>query len=252
MPLSRRGHCVIDRIWCWASIPSPEVHKLPLCPSIIQLPLKNYPPSSRQIHHLHKPLFVSPHRIRDNITVSQPTPLQPTISRTMSDDAYMNFLNKANADLDAARAQQAQDSPTVRTETVETGVSVPAPLTSVDAYYTSETDEPFEPVALRWDGASRGIFPDPSHLSNLISPNADLSSSITTLTPSSFDPRNQYSSALRAVRAAAAESSGGDESAVAVNVYRVEVGSSRIEYYILAMDAKKSLVVGLRTKAVET
>ncbi|KJK60423.1 hypothetical protein P875_00053360 [Aspergillus parasiticus SU-1] len=170
----------------------------------------------------------------------------------MSDDAYMNFLNKANADLDTARAQQAQDSPTVRTETVETGVSVPAPLTSVDAYYTSETDEPFEPVALRWDGASRGIFPDPSHLSNLISPNADLSSSITTLTPSSFDPRNQYSSALRAVRAAAAESSGGDESAVDVNVYRVEVGLSRIEYYILAVDAKKSLVVGLRTKAVET
>lgn len=78
----------------------------------------------------------------------------------MSDDAYMSFLNKANADLDTARAQQAQDSPTVRTETVETGVSVPAPLTSVDAYYISETDEPFEPVALRWDGASRGIFPD--------------------------------------------------------------------------------------------
>ncbi|BAE59905.1 hypothetical protein AFCA_009116 [Aspergillus flavus] len=170
----------------------------------------------------------------------------------MSDDAYMSFLNKANADLDTARAQQAQDSPTVRTETVETGVSVPAPLTSVDAYYISETDEPFEPVALRWDGASRGIFPDASHLSNLISPNADLSSSITTLSPSSFDPRNQYPSALRAVRAAAAESSGGDESAVDVKVFRVEVGPSRIEYYILAVDAEKSLVVGLRTKAVET
>ena len=104
---------------------------------------------------------MSPHRARDNITVSSRTPLQPTISRTMSDDAYMNFLNKANADLDTGRAQQAQGSPIVRTETVEAGVRVPTPLTSVDAYYISETDEPFEPVALRWEGASRGIFPDP-------------------------------------------------------------------------------------------
>ncbi|KAE8397179.1 hypothetical protein BDV37DRAFT_266303 [Aspergillus pseudonomiae] len=252
MPLSRRGHCVIDRIWCWASISSPEAHRLPLRPSIIQLPLQNCPQPSRRIHHLRRPLFVNPPRTRDSITVSPAAPLQPTILRTMSDDAYMNFLNKANADLDTARAQQAQDSPTVRTETVETGVHVPAPLTSVDAYYISETDAPFEPVALRWEGASKGIFPDPSHLSRLISPNADLSSSITTLSPSSFDPRNQYPSALRAVRAAAAESSGGDESAVDVKVYRVEVGMSRIEYYILAVDAEKSLLVGLRTKAVET
>ncbi|KAE8417374.1 hypothetical protein BDV36DRAFT_257379 [Aspergillus pseudocaelatus] len=252
MPLSRRGHCVIDRIWCWASISSPEVRKLPLLPSFIQLPLKNYPSSSCQIRHLHRILFVSPHRTRDNITVSPRTPLQPTISRTMSDDAYMNFLNKANADLDTGRAQQTQDSPAVRTETVETGVRIPTPLTSVDAYYISETDEPFEPVALRWEGASRGIFPDPSHLSSLISPNADLSSSITTMSPSSFDPKNQYPSALRAVRAAVAESSGGDESAVDVKVYRVEVGPSRIEYYILAVDVEKSLVVGLRTKSVET
>ncbi|KAE8371627.1 hypothetical protein BDV26DRAFT_286622 [Aspergillus bertholletiae] len=170
----------------------------------------------------------------------------------MSDDAYMDFLNKANADLNAARAEQLQDPSTVRTETVDMGVRVPAPLTSVDAYYISETDEPFEPVALRWEGASSGIFPDPSHLSSLISPSADLSSSITTLSPSAFDPRNQYPSALRAVRAAAAESSGGDESGVDVKIYRVEVGPSRVEYYILAVDVKQSLVVGLRTKAVET
>ncbi|KAF7588686.1 hypothetical protein BBP40_005319 [Aspergillus hancockii] len=176
----------------------------------------------------------------------------------MSDDAYMSFLDKANADLNTARAnQQSQDSSAVRTETVETGVRVPNPLKSVDAYYVSETDEPFEPVALKWEGASKGVFPDPSHLSNLISPNADLSSSITTLSPSSFDPKNQYSSALRAVRAAATEASGGgesaiDESAVEVRIYQVEVGTSRVEYYVLALDAEHSLVVGLRAKAIES
>jgi hypothetical protein len=74
-----------------------------------------------------------------------------------SDDAYMSFLDKANADLDAGRASQ--PSSTVRTQTVHTAVKVPAPLQSVDAYYVSETDEPFEPVTLKWDGAANGTWP---------------------------------------------------------------------------------------------
>ncbi|KAA8650712.1 uncharacterized protein ATNIH1004_003400 [Aspergillus tanneri] len=174
-----------------------------------------------------------------------------------SDDAYMSFLDKANADLNNGRAQQFQASSTVRTETVDMGVQVPAPLTSVDAFYVSETDEPFEPVTLKWEGASRGLWPDAAHLSNLISPCTDLSSFITTLPPTSFDPRNQYSRPLRAVRAAAIQASGGgepgrDESVVEVKVYRVEVGTSRVDYYILALEVEKGLLVGLRAKAVES
>jgi hypothetical protein len=78
-----------------------------------------------------------------------------------SDDAYMSFLDKANADLNTARAQQSQQSSGVRTETVDVGVQIPAPLKSVDAYYISETDEPFEPVTLRWEGANKGTWPGP-------------------------------------------------------------------------------------------
>lgn len=76
-----------------------------------------------------------------------------------SDDAYMSFLDKANADLNAGRASQQQGSETARTETVDVNVRIPKPLQSVDAYYTSEADEPFEPVALRWDGAKKGVWP---------------------------------------------------------------------------------------------
>ncbi|KAI9368591.1 hypothetical protein BJX61DRAFT_537138 [Aspergillus egyptiacus] len=172
-----------------------------------------------------------------------------------SDDAYMAFLNKANADLDSGRSQQAtQQSSSARTETVDVNVSIPTPLTSVDAYYVSETDEPFEPVALRWEGAKNGVWPDASHFSRLISTDADLSSSIIeTLSPSSFDPKNQYASVFRAVRAAAVQGSdGGDESAVDVKVYRVEVGTSRVEYYLAAMNAVEGLLVGLRAKAIES
>ncbi|KAL4893042.1 hypothetical protein BDV59DRAFT_202028 [Aspergillus ambiguus] len=184
---------------------------------------------------------------------SRPGHATRTSSRTMSDDAYSSFLDQANADLNAARAEKARRSSTVRTETVHVNVRVPPSLTSVDGYYVSETDEPFEPVSLRWEGASRGVWPDGAHLSSLISPSTDLPpSAIETLTPASFDPKNQYAPALRAVRAAAAASSSGDEADVEVKVYRVEVGPSRVQYYVLALDGKGGLVVGLRAKAIES
>ncbi|RDW90446.1 uncharacterized protein DSM5745_02221 [Aspergillus mulundensis] len=169
-----------------------------------------------------------------------------------SDNDYMAFLNKANADLDSGRSQPATTTQQARTETVDVDVKVPTPLTSVDAYYISDTDEPFEPVALRWEGAQRGVWPDASTFSKLISINTDLSDSIETLSPSSFDPRNQYASVLKAVRAAAVESTQGDDSAVEVKIYRAEVGTSRIEYYITALDSEAGLLVGLRAKAIES
>jgi hypothetical protein len=90
-------------------------------------------------------------------------------------------------------------------------------------------------------------------LSDLISPNADLSQAISTLTPSSFDPKNQYSSALRAVRSAAVErDQDADQSAVEVKVYRVELSSTKLEYWALALDVSEGRVVGLRAKAVES
>ncbi|KAL3458241.1 hypothetical protein BJX64DRAFT_280021 [Aspergillus heterothallicus] len=171
-----------------------------------------------------------------------------------SDDAYMSFLDKANADLSSGRSQPETQSSSsaARTETVDVKVKVPTPLTSVDAYYISDTDEPFEPVALKWEGAQKGNWPDASHFSKLISTDSDLSSSIETLSASSFDPKNQYASVLKAVRAAAVQSSGGDESAAEVKVYRVETGTSRVEYYVTALDAEGGLIVGLRAKAIES
>jgi hypothetical protein len=74
-----------------------------------------------------------------------------------SDDAYMSFLDKANADVSGSAPQQGVG--TVKTETVHSSLSVPKLLQSVDAYYISDTDEPFEPVALKWDGAAKGAWP---------------------------------------------------------------------------------------------
>ncbi|KAJ5112631.1 hypothetical protein N7532_000676 [Penicillium argentinense] len=154
-----------------------------------------------------------------------------------SDDSYMAFLNKANADVDAGRNAPAQGTDTARTETVDATTQIPKPLQSVDYYYISETDEPFEPVALIWNDAKQGIWPSPDQLSSLISPNTDLSQAISTLSPSSFDPKNQYSSVLHAVRSAAVErDENADQSAVEVKVYRVELSGTKIEYWLLALD----------------
>lgn len=79
-----------------------------------------------------------------------------------SDDTYLSFLEKANADLEAGRSLQQQQQPQQQeTKTLDVkDVDIPAPLTTVNTYYVSETDEPFEPVVLRWEGARGGSWPD--------------------------------------------------------------------------------------------
>ena len=76
-----------------------------------------------------------------------------------SDDAYASFLDKANEDLNAGKATTSSGQGKAKTKAVETGVEVPAPLTSVEEYYVSDADEPFEPVALKWEGAKQGTWP---------------------------------------------------------------------------------------------
>ena len=68
--------------------------------------------------------------------------------RTMSDDAYSSFLDKASQDTGASKAST--QSKTASTKAVDT--EVPATLQGVEQYYVSEADEPFEPVSLKWEG----------------------------------------------------------------------------------------------------
>lgn len=76
---------------------------------------------------------------------------------------------------------------------------------------------------------------------------------IETLSEKSFDPRSQYSDVIKAVRAAvAASDSKVNESDVEVKVYRVEVGHSRVEYWVIALDGAEGKIVGLRAKAIES
>jgi hypothetical protein len=67
----------------------------------------------------------------------------------MSDADYEAFLNKANQSTGGDDATT-QSKKSYGTKSVNT--AVPKALESVQEYYTSDADEPFEPVALEFEG----------------------------------------------------------------------------------------------------
>lgn len=76
-----------------------------------------------------------------------------TSTRTMSSDAdYASFLDKANQDTGSAQQQSSSSKKNYGTKSVDT--AVPQALESVEEYYVSDADEPFEPVALKYSGKS--------------------------------------------------------------------------------------------------
>ncbi|MCJ1267454.1 hypothetical protein MMC22_007339 [Lobaria immixta] len=149
-----------------------------------------------------------------------------------SDDAYSSFLDQANQDTGASKTSANSSSAT--TKAVDTGV--PAPLQNVELYYTSEADEPFEPVSLKWSGNN---MPSENEFKDLVGHGSD----VTTLSPKEFDPHGQYKAVLEAV-----ESSGDGKS----RIFRVDHGKTRAEYYIVGHDQEGKRIVGLKAKAVES
>ena len=69
-----------------------------------------------------------------------------------SDDAYASFLDQANQDTGASKATTQSKPQNASTKAVDT--EVPPALQSIEQYYVSEADEPFEPVSLKWDGSN--------------------------------------------------------------------------------------------------
>jgi hypothetical protein len=68
-----------------------------------------------------------------------------------SDAAYASFLDQANQDTGAAQQQSSSSAKkSYGTKSVDT--AVPSALEKVEAYYVSDADEPFEPVALAFGG----------------------------------------------------------------------------------------------------
>ncbi|KAL9640759.1 MAG: hypothetical protein Q9164_000074 [Protoblastenia rupestris] len=150
----------------------------------------------------------------------------------MSDEAYSSFLDQANQDTGASKTPAQSKSKKMSTKAVDT--EVPAALQNVEVDYTSESDEPFEPVSLKWEGKNM-----PKEFGDLI----DHKGEVSTVEAREFDPQDQYRKVLQAVEMA------GDGKA---RIFRVQHGKTRVVYYVVGLDAKGGKVVGLKAMAVES
>ncbi|KAI4215768.1 MAG: hypothetical protein LQ351_001755 [Letrouitia transgressa] len=148
-----------------------------------------------------------------------------------SDDAYSAFLDKANQDSGGSeRFTESQSS--LRATSTE----VPKQLQQVEKYFSSETDEPFEPVSFKWEGKD---LPSESEFQDLV----EHDSEVSILDVKEFDPHGHYGDVVQAV-----EDSGNGKA----RVFRVAHGRTRVSYYVVVLDKDKGRVVGMKAKSVES
>jgi len=70
----------------------------------------------------------------------------------MSDEDYEAFLSKANQDTSNNSTATSTSAPAKKAGTTSVNTKIPKALEAVEQYYTSDADEPFEPVSLVWSG----------------------------------------------------------------------------------------------------
>lgn len=83
----------------------------------------------------------------------------------------MAFLEKANKDPNEGQTAKSASNTKQAFKTTDSGAQVPAVLKSAvkDAFYTSDADEPFEPVCLNWDEDGKGLPDEGSFICALLS-----------------------------------------------------------------------------------
>lgn len=127
------------------------------------------PKSTPVRHRLCQPSFLHAssklcHHVKSTIpSIPTPKPIsqQPPAYRSSplifhndcamaSDEDYNSFLDQANQDTGTSNTS----AQSTLAQLKATDTEIPTELQSVDQYYTSEADEPFEPVSLAWKGKS--------------------------------------------------------------------------------------------------
>ncbi|KAJ4153127.1 hypothetical protein LMH87_009631 [Akanthomyces muscarius] len=161
-----------------------------------------------------------------------------------SDQDYMAFLDKANNDADEAHANAAKTQSGARAQlkALDAGQTAPKSIVDVckEAVYTSDADEPFEQVSLKYKGANG--LPDEEEFAKLINHWDVAKAEISIMDPLDWDSNGQYTNVIEAVRDA---SKGSD-----VRVYRVVRDKTRVEYWVVTREGER--IVGAKALAVES
>ncbi|RDL39094.1 uncharacterized protein BP5553_03434 [Venustampulla echinocandica] len=158
-----------------------------------------------------------------------------------SDEDYAAFLDKANQDPNEGVTKQSRSSGKIELKAVDEGVKVPSCLSKAteDVFYVSDADEPFVPVALKYGGKA---LPDEVTFAKLVSHPSPKEADVEILDVGNWDKQGQYKEVVEATREA---SKGSD-----VRVYRISRGGSRIEYWIVGLEA--GILVGAKALAIES
>lgn len=169
-----------------------------------------------------------------------------------SDEDYMAFLDKANADPNAGVAKTSSSGGgKIQLKAVDHGAEIPhelkAPTEKEEWIYVSDADEPFVAVSLKLGG---GKLPDEETFASLINHPDPTNAGIEILDVVQWDSKGQYKDVVDACRKAAM---GGD-----VRVYRVGLGGARVEYWVVGVEGQskrkgqEGRLVGVKVLAVES
>ncbi|RKF83764.1 hypothetical protein GcM1_154003 [Golovinomyces cichoracearum] len=153
----------------------------------------------------------------------------------MSDESYMKFLEDANK---VHICDETTRKPKLKN--LDHDADVPEVLREAinDAYYVSEADEPFLPVALRVENG----LPDAETFAKLVHHSNSTGAAVHIMKVIEWDPLGQYGEIVDAVNAAVQHS--------AVQVYRVEISSASSEYWIVGV--RDSFMLGVKALSIET
>ncbi|POS70583.1 hypothetical protein DHEL01_v211025 [Diaporthe helianthi] len=165
-----------------------------------------------------------------------------------NDDEYMDFLNKANEDpgQGSASAQAQGGQAKKELKAADHGADIPQPLVKAtkDAFYMSDSDEPFVPVSLAWE-KGEGL-PDEDEIAKLVEHWDPAKAEVEIMDPVDWDRNGQYKEVIDAV----SEAGKGND----VRVYRIVKDKSRVEYFVVtrAGEGKGARLVGVKALAIES
>lgn len=160
-----------------------------------------------------------------------------------SDEAYASFLDKANQPLGSAKNTTTSTCSTSKSHSTSQSGDIPASLKSLNATFTSESDEPFEPFTIPISSSSSAV-PDASEFAKLIE---EEGKAVEELSMEEFDPKGEYGEVVGKVKEAASGGKG------EVKFFRVEGKSrTRVVYHVVGLDKEGGRLIGVRAVSVET
>lgn len=212
--------------------------------------------NTKSIHHIST---YSKHHNSVQSNSNPSCPIQPrlisTTSHKMADDtSYSTFLSRANQDLRSGHEAEGESTSQARgkfdpSSSTSSNEAIPASLRGINATFVSDTDSDFEPVFFSYASDS---LPSTREFKKVLGVKGENAREIEEVSEQKFDPRGEYRDVVAKVKEAGKEARGkrGQGGEDGAKVFRVQLDTTRAEYYVIAVGERS--LVGVVAKAVES